>query len=195
MGRTTENSNERIGYGRNTNLATAALSGITMTCSSEKTGTCVIRGNGQLNSTGVTPDGSSCSLINAQTEVEFNIDVYKKGNNYQGELYIVSYDTRKKINSNKLIYYQQIGNEEAICIFCVYYHVGCTVCSYELVVSMSPTDCQVGSLGSFYGYAAPICNEGVNIGGTLTSGEIIFYEQAGCKGSCNCTPCNGAECI
>lgn len=169
------------GYGRNRTVTTTTLNGTTTTCSSEKMGIRVIKGSGMINSMGVTPDGSTCSLISTQAEVDFTLDIYKKGNSYQGDIYIVSYDTRKKISSNRLIYYQRVEEEEALCIFCVQYQSGCTNASYELIISVSPTNCSACSAGEFYAYAAPIYNEGVNIGGQLKTGEIIFYNTTACN--------------
>lgn len=202
MGRYTENARETGQYGRSARMTRSA------DCQSENISVRVIKGNGTINSIGVTPDGSSSNRIYAQTEVDFTLDIYRRGNTYQGNIYIVSYDTRKKINSNDLIYYQQLEDEAATCIFDIQYENGCCTCTYELVVTVSPTDCVKCTTGVFYAYAAPIYNQGVNIGGELTSGEIVFCEcqnvictseaNAMCStnnvsdasSGCNCNGCN-----
>lgn len=143
----------------------------------------VIKGYGTFNSTGVTPDGSTSELIGEQAEVEFTINVYNEDRNYEGEVYIVCYDTRKKINSNQLMLYQEIEDEEIICIFCINYPNGCKTCSYELIVSMRPTNCSTHSKGEFYAYSAPIYNSGVNIGGALETGEIDLSRR---ESNCGC---------
>jgi len=106
----------------------------------------------------------------------------------QGNIYLVSYDTRKKINSNKLKYFAQPTCDEIICIFEVKFQKGCQTCTYDLFVTLSPTCCQNNTPGALFAYAAPIYNEGVNIGGALESGEIIFYAE--CNGDCHkCCEC------
>lgn len=161
-------------YGRN---RAAVNNNISVTCASQEAVVRVIKGSGTFNSTGVIPDGYTTTPINEQTEVEFSIDIYKRDDTYQGELYMVCYDTRKKISSNELIYFNQQDKEQAICIFCVQNLNGCLACDYELMVSMSPTSCVGDSTAKFYAYSAPIYNDGINMGGELRTGEILFADS------------------
>lgn len=133
----------------------------------------VIKGYGTVRSTGVCPDGSTCTTAETPTEVEFTLNIYRRGNHYKGEVYIVNYDTRKKINSNQLIYYQDHDGAYVLCIFSVTPTNG--GCSYELIINLTPCGC--GTTGRMYAYVAPIYNQGLNVGGTLTEGEIIFYDN------------------
>lgn len=136
----------------------------------------VISAYGKINSVGVCPDGSSCINQSATSEVEFSLNIYKKGNEYQGEVYIVNYDTRRKVNSNELIYYHEHEGDYVLCVFYVRARAlssnCCCPCNYELTMHLTPSGCNSGSL---FAYAAPIYNDGMNIGGPLSSGEINFY--------------------
>jgi len=145
----------------------------------------VIKAYGRINSIGVCPDGSTCTTPTTPTEVEFTLDIYRRGNEFTGEVYIVNYDTRKKINSNQLIYYQDHGGAYTICIFCVMPNDGC--CNYELIVNLTPCGCATN--GAMWAYVAPIYNEGLNIGGPLIAGEVIFCDN--CQRNMNVGPiCN-----
>ncbi len=148
----------------------------------------VVKGYGTVRSTGVCPDGSTCTTTTTPTEVEFTLNVYRKGNSYKGEIYIVNYDTRKKINSNQLIYYQDHDGAYILCIFLVEPTSGS--CYYELVVNLTPGGCNTA--GTMYAYVAPIYNEGLNVGGTLTEGDIVFYDTCqrgnGAGAVCNTLP-------
>lgn len=183
MARNTENNGVRTSYGRNTiaasncNDCSSCSTNTTVLHGDDEAGILVVKGNGKINSTGVIPDGSISSLLNAQTEVEFTINIYRKCSTYQGNVFIVSYDTRKKINSNTLTFFKQIDNDEIICMFEVPFQKGCQTCVYDLIVSMSPTSCQSCNAGALFAYSAPIFNEGVNIGGVLQEGEIRFCEE------------------
>ena len=145
----------------------------------------VVKAYGTINSSGVCPDGSTCNTTDTPTEVEFTLNIYKRGNEYAGEVYIVNYDTRKKVNSNQLIYYQDHDGVYVLCIFYVCADSG--NCTYELIVNLTPTGC--GTTGSLYAYVMPIFNTGLNIGGTLTAGEIILGDT--CQKGNNVGPiCN-----
>lgn len=131
----------------------------------------VVKAYGTLNSTGVCPDGSTCTTPVTSSEVEFTLNIYKRGCDYFGEVYIVNYDTRSKVNSNHLIYYQDHDGAYVLCIFLVITNNNCV---YELIVNFTPTSCV--TKGSLFCYVAPIYTTGLNIGGTLTSGEICLCE-------------------
>lgn len=184
MARNTRNSETRGCYGRDIAASSQHGSGVSSVHAKDDVVTCIIKGEGSINSAGVVPDGSVSSLLNAQTEVEFSIEVYRKGNCYQGNIYVVSYDTRKKINSNNLTYFNMPACDQAICIFEVCHLKGCQMCSYDLYVNLSPTSCHNNMTGALFAYAAPIYNVGVNIGGFLEKGEIIFCEDETDYSSC-----------
>lgn len=139
----------------------------------------VVKAYGTFNNTGVCPDGSVCTPSVPPAEVDFTLNIYRQGGGYTGEVYIVSYDTRTKVNSNDLIYYQDHGGEYVLCIFCV--HTQNSGYNYELIMNLVP--CNSSNSGTIYGYIAPIYSAGFNVGGVLTSGEISFCEM-------NMRPCN-----
>lgn len=149
----------------------------------------VVRAYGTVNSTGVCPDGSTCTTTAATTEVEFTLNIYRRGSDYTGEVYIVNYDTRRKVNSNQLIYYQNHDNAYVLCIFCVV--ADNSNCNYELSINLTPGGCTTS--GSMYAYVAPIAGQGLNVGGALVQGEINFCEPTQRNNSmapiCNPMPC------
>lgn len=136
----------------------------------------IVKAYGALNSTGVCPDGSVCTPSVPPAEVEFTINIFRRGNDYEGEVYIVSYDTRMKVNSNELIYYQ---DHEENYILCIFYVQAINGCNYELIIHMTPRSC--ANSGTMYAYVAPIYSAGFNVGGVLSSGEISL---------CECPRCN-----
>lgn len=147
----------------------------TQSGSSRESRTPVIKGYGTINSVGVAVGRSSIQCENTENsteEVEFKINIYTTNGRYEGEIYIVDYDVRMKINSNNLLYFDNECNRKAVAIFSVLSDD--ESCTYNIVTSMSPISCETGTKANFFAYAAPILNIGINIGGPLASGEIIF---------------------
>ena len=151
----------------------------------------VVKAYGTVNSTGVCPDGSTCTTAVTPTEVEFTLNIYRRGKDYTGEVYIVNYDTRRKINSNQLIYYQEHDGRYILCIFSVNDNIG--NCTYELIINLTPSGCNTS--GTIQAYVAPIYSQGFNVGGPLTAGEVIFCDE--CQRYSNtgpiCNPLSYAE--
>lgn len=132
----------------------------------------VVRGYGTVNCTGVLPAGQQQPDV--VSEVEFTLNVYRNNRIYEGEIYIVNYTTKMKVNSNNLIYFDQSSEMEVICIFEV--ESGNGSCSYELIVSASPSNCTMNCNGKLYAYVPAIYNTGLNIGGNLETGQIDLYD-------------------
>ncbi len=151
----------------------------------------VVRGFGTINSTGVLPSGQGCPSVT--NEVEFSINISRIGRCYQGEVYIVDYDTREKISSNKLVFFEQFNEIQIITIFIV--ECGNRNCTFEMVVSLSPSNCTGNANGKFFAYVPAILNQGLNIGGNLRTGEIKVCGQSCCHSNeCHsrhsCHSCN-----
>ncbi len=151
----------------------------------------VVRGFGTINSTGVLPSGQDCPSVT--NEVEFSINISRIGRCYQGEVYIVDYDTREKISSNKLVFFEQFNEIQIITIFIV--ECGNRNCTFEMVVSLSPSNCTGNANGKFFAYVPAILNQGLNIGGNLRTGEIKVCGQSCCHSNeCHsrhsCHSCN-----
>ncbi len=115
----------------------------------------VVRGFGTINSTGVLPSGQGCPSVT--NEVEFSINISRIGRCYQGEVYIVDYDTREKISSNKLVFFEQFNEIQIITIFIV--ECGNRNCTFEMVVSLSPSNCTGNANGKFFAYVPEQFNE------------------------------------
>lgn len=137
----------------------------------------VLKSYGTLDSTGVWPSGVTSTGVT--TEVEFSLNIYKTGKVYQGEIYLVNYDTREKINSNKLTYFEQSNAAQIISIFSIESPASIN-CSYDLIVAVSPTNCTTRCNGLLYAYVPPIYNQGLNIGGPLKTGEVTLCCQDYC---------------
>lgn len=151
----------------------------------------VVRGFGTINSTGVLPSGQNCPSVT--NEVEFSINISRIGRCYQGEVYIVDYDTREKISSNKLVFFEQFNEVQIVTIFIV--ECGNRNCNFEMVVSLSPSNCTANANGKFFAYVPAILNQGLNIGGNLRTGEIKVCGQGcchshGCHSRHSCHSCN-----
>lgn len=131
----------------------------------------ILRSFGTINSKGVPPSGETC--IGEGTEVEFSLNIYQTERYYCGEVYVVDYDTRRKVNSNQLVYFEQSSMSQIICIFSV--ECENNNCTYQLIVSVSPTNCDTLSNGMFYAYVPPIYNQGLNVGGILKTGEVTIF--------------------
>lgn len=132
----------------------------------------ILKGFGTIGSKGVSPSGLVCTGEGA--DVEFSLNIYQKEGYYYGEVYLVDYDSRRKINSNQLIYFNESSLAQIICIFCVEspnYN-----CTYQLIVSVSPSNCGVLANGMFFAYVPAIYNQELNIGGLLKTGEIIICD-------------------
>lgn len=136
----------------------------------------VVKGFGKINSTGVLPAGQTQPQV--ISEVEFSITISRSGRTYQGEIYLVNYTTKEKINSNKLIYFDQSSEIEIITIFIV--ESGNGGCAYELIVTISPANCTMNCNGKLFAYVPAIYNQGLNIGGNLESGEILICTNDYC---------------
>ena len=138
----------------------------------------IIKGYGTIDSKGVPSVGNS--LATTVEQVGFKIEIYKVQGKYEGELYLVNYDTRKKYSSNKLRYFT--GNDNScLCVFGMTTDDG--ACNYDMVVEASPLVCTRGTGPLLYAYCAPINTAGVNIGGEVVRGEIVFCEESCC---CKC---------
>lgn len=151
----------------------------------------VVRGFGTIDSTGVLPAGQSNPATT--TEVEFSINISRLGRCYQGEVCIVNYDTREKVSSSKLTFFEQFNEAQIFTIFLV--ESGSRNCAFELMVSLSPTNCTMNANGKFFAYVPAILNQGLNIGGNLKTGEINVYGHScchdrGCCGDSSCHSCN-----
>ena len=133
----------------------------------------ILRSFGTIDSKGVAPSGETCT--GAGTEVEFSLNIYQTDSYYCGEVYLVDYDNRRKVNSNQLVYFEQSSMAQMICIFRV--ESVTNNCTYQLIVSVSPTNCSTLSNGMFYAYVPPIYNQGLNVGGVLKTGEVTIYNN------------------
>lgn len=138
----------------------------------------ILKSFGTIDSKGVTPGGQTCE--GEGTEVEFSLNIYQTDDYYCGEIYLVDYDTRRKVNSNHLIYFEQSSMSQILCIFCV--ECENNNCTYQLVVSVSPTNCNTLANGMFFAYVPPIYNQGLNVGGVLKTGEVTI---CGCYSDCD----------
>lgn len=130
----------------------------------------ILKGFGTIGSKGVSPSGLVCT--GEGSEVEFSLNIYQTDSYYYGEVYLVDYDSRRKVNSNQLIYFNESSLAQIICIFCVEspnYN-----CTYEMIVSVSPSNCSPLANGMFFAYVPAIYNQELNIGGVLKTGEIII---------------------
>lgn len=135
----------------------------------------VVKGYGTLESIGVQSSGTTA--IPTVEQVDFKIHIYKVQGKYEGEIYLVNYDSRKKYSSNKLRFF--VGNDNScLCVFGMKTDDG--VCCYEMVVEASPLVCTRGTGPLLYAYSAPINTLGINIGGEVVRGEIIFCEEQCC---------------
>lgn len=152
----------------------------TSTCQSVASPTIqILKSFGTLNSKGVSPSGETCT--GEGTEVEFSLNIYQTDGFYCGEVYLVDYDTRRKLNSNQLVYFQQCSMAQIICIFNVesFNHN----CTYQLIISVSPSNCSPLANGMFFAYVPAIYNQELNIGGLLKTGEIIVCNYSdSCEG-------------
>ena len=142
----------------------------------------ILKSFGTIDSIGVKAEGQTCE--GEGTEVEFSLNIYQTDSYYYGEIFLVDYDTRRKINSNHLIYFQQSSESQMICIF----RIECenSNCTYQVIVSVSPTNCSTLANGMFYAYVPPIYNQGLNIGGVLKTGEVTICGSCDNGCSCNC---------
>lgn len=136
----------------------------------------IVKGYGTIDSIGVLPAGQTSPV--STTEVEFSVNIYRSGRSYQGELYLVDYDTREKVNSNRLIYFEESSSSQVVCIFIV--ECGNGNCSYQVIVTVSPSNCTSRCNGKFYAYVPAIYNQGLNVGGNLKSGEIKTFGNDCC---------------
>lgn len=139
----------------------------------------ILKSFGTINSKGVAPSGETCT--GDGTEVEFSLNVYQTDSYYYGEICLVDYDSRRKVNSNQLVYFQESSMAQIICIFSV--ESPNNNCTYQLIVSVSPTNCNTLANGMFFAYVPPIYNQGLNVGGVLKTGEVTV---CGCRSSCEC---------
>lgn len=134
----------------------------------------LVKGYGTIDSIGVPSVGSN--VVDTE-QVEFKINIYKCNESYEGEIYLVNYDKRRKYNSNKLLFFK--GDENScLCIFEMTSDDGC--CHYQMVVEASPLVCIRGSGPMLFAYASPLNTTGINIGGEVIRGEIIFSGVSAC---------------
>lgn len=150
----------------------------------------VLRSYGTIDSVGVAPTGGS---QNEQASfVEFSCNIYRNNGCYVGEVYVVDYDAKLKINSNDLIYFSEKNSAEVLCIFRirrensafgVAARCECN-CGYELVVSASTFPFSQTTNGKFFAYATALASNGINIGGVLKTGEV---RMLGDEENCDCT--------
>lgn len=132
----------------------------------------IVRAYGTIASQGVSTGRLSREA--APDQVEFTLNVYKVHNGFEGSVYIVNYDTRRKLNSNTLVYFSD--NEDRskfVAIFRVTSDDGTT--TYEMMITGMPrSSCMLEGAPKLYAYVAPLGVAGLNIGGELESGEITF---------------------
>lgn len=104
-------------------------------------------------------------------DIEFKFCIYKEDEKCKGEIYFVNYDTKTKIASNSLIYFNNEDKRQMMAIF----HVisDDQKSSYQVIISARPTFSTSEAPAQFFAYIPPICHQGLNIGGDLQSGEII----------------------
>ncbi len=134
----------------------------------------VVRGFGTVDSIGVPSVG--CNVTDTE-QVDFKIRIFRREDRFEGEVNIVNFDRRRKFNSNDLMFFT--GDENGfLCVFCVTSDDGC--CRFEMVVEASPIVCARGTAAMFFAYSAPINTVGINIGGEVVRGEILFCENACC---------------
>ncbi len=131
----------------------------------------IVKGYGIIASTGVSPTANAAGTTE---QVDFKLNIYFTQGKYVGEIYLVDYDTRRKYNSNKLLFFT--GNENyCLCVFNVVSDDGC--CNYNLIVEASPNR---NTPAMLFAYSAPISNAGINIGGVISCGEILFFNEPPC---------------
>lgn len=106
-------------------------------------------------------------------EAEFKLHIYKEFGKCKGELLLVDYKNTRQIYSEDLKCFEHDKMGKLVALFKV---TPMTGSAYYLTVTAHPKMCACAA--EFFAYAAPECgSEGVNLGGALITGEIVFFTE------------------
>ena len=108
-----------------------------------------------------------------KANAQFKIRIFKEFSRYKGELLIADHENGILIHSEKLECFHSDFRTKMVAIF----HIpeGPTTGSYELTVYASPAYCTLPA--KFHAFSAPLCGEGIFIGGNVSVGDIMICKD------------------
>ena len=108
-----------------------------------------------------------------KANAQFKIRIFKEFSRYKGELLIADHENGILIHSEKLECFHSDFRTKMVAIF----HIpeGPTTGAYELTVYASPAYCTIPA--KFHAFSAPLCGEGIFIGGNVSVGDIMICKD------------------